>query len=172
MRRGLMLFLLVWAMFGVTMLTLGYTDTIYKLELSSGYLSRAQAAGFAEEVSLYLSLARPLIPDHGNPVWILPTSRTDFSLITSDLERVSRRVDILKGVTRDSSAYAQGMSDVRGRLSVIIGQIGEAMPYTLFTPVNIGLALLWLSAPYIVHRISDRKHHRRLEERRPVPASA
>jgi len=159
--RKLWIFLFLWLLIGITFLTLGYLDTIYRLEVAVGYINRAQSAGFAEEMMNYLSEALKILPSSGNPVWLFPTTRTDFSLIYSDLTSIEDRLLIISNTAKDSPAYAQTLNDIRGKLSVIIGQIGEAMPYTLITPVNILLALVWLLTPYITYKVINMMYNNR-----------
>ena len=161
MRRLWVMFLVTWLAVGLTLLTAGYIDTIYKLETAIGYLSRAQSTAFAEDMKSYIEEALRLIPESGNPVWIFPTERTDFTLIRSDLTSIVERLEIISGINLDSPAYAQGLSDIRGKLAVVILQLGEAMPYTLITPINITLALIWLSIPYTTYRITTLINSRR-----------
>ena len=153
MRKAWVVFVAVWLSLGIIALTLGYIDTVYKLEVAVGYLSRAKSAGFAEDMIRYIDDALLHLPNSGNPVWLFPTERTDFSLIRSDLESIRERLAIISRIDRASPAYAQGLSDIRGKLTTVISQIGEAMPYTLVTPINIALATAWLSIPYVTYKI-------------------
>ncbi len=165
MKKMWVVFIIVWLLFGGIMLTLGYLDTIYRLERAVGYLSRAQAAGFAEDMSLYLRHALEYLPNRGNPVWIFPTSRTNFTLIYEDLITLERRLEIIAQIPRNSSAYAQSLNDIRGKITVLIGQIGEAMPYTLITPLNTALALIWLITPYATYRITNHLRNKKTLDR-------
>ena len=153
MRRAWVVFVVAWLSLGIISLTLGYIDTVYKLEVAVGYLSRAKSAGFAEDMIRYIDEALRYLPDSGNPVWLFPTERTDFSLINSDLKSIRERLMIISKIDKASPAYAQSLSDIRGKLTTVASQIGEAMPYTLVTPVNIALATAWLSTPYITYKI-------------------
>ena len=155
MRRGWLLLILIWFVIGLSLLTLGYLDTIYKLEIAIGYINRAQSAGFAEEMIEYIDEALAILPKSGNPVWLFPTERTNFSLIYSDLLSIRERLGIVSTIARDSPAYAQSLNDIRGKLKVIIEQIGEAMPYTLITPMNIALSMVWLSIPYVAYKVAS-----------------
>ena len=167
MSRKWIIFLLLWLSIGIGLLTLGYLDTIYRLEVVIGYINRAQSAGFAEEMIEYIDKALEDIPKSGNPVWIFPTDRTDFSLIYSDLLSIRDRLGIISKIARDSPAYAQSLNDIRGKLSVIIRQISEAMPYTLITPPNIALSIIWLLIPYVAYKTVHI-----LNNRRKIPGEA
>ena len=154
MRRIFTFLLILWLLVGIALLTLGYLNTVYRLEVAIGYINRSQSTAFAEDMITYLEKALELIPESGNPVWIFPTKRTDFTLIHSDLLSIKNRLAIVSKLDRDSPAYAQSLSDIRGKLSIITSQLGEAMPYTLITPINITLAIIWLSIPYITYKIT------------------
>ncbi len=155
---------LVWIVVGVVIFTWLYVEFIYPLDIAIGFLSRAQSAGYAEDIARYIRQAKPLIPTEGNPVYIFPTSRTDFKLIHNDLEAILGRLSTIAGLSRDTSAYAQTLNDIRGRLSVIVGHIGEAMPYTFLTPSNIGIFLVWLISLPTAYRLKSRLKVRRSQE--------
>jgi hypothetical protein len=144
---------LAWIMAGVIIFTWLYVENIYPLDLAIGYISRAQAAGYAEDAAQYLRQALPLIPSTGNPVWIFPTSRTDFQLIHKDLDGILGRLSVISGLASDMSAYSQALNDIRGRLAVIVGHIGEAMPYTILSPANLGIFLIWILSLPAAYRL-------------------
>jgi len=123
---------------------LNYYDTIYTLDRANAWLNRAETAGFAEEMIDYIKKALPLIPKSGNPVWIFPTDRTDFTLINKDLESIISRAEILKSLPRNSDAYQQGMDDLRDKLRTLQAQISEASPYLFVSPLNILFGFLWI----------------------------
>jgi hypothetical protein len=123
-----------------------YSTTIYRADQAIGLLSRAETAGFAEDMIAYIGQARDFIPDSGNPVWWFPTRRTDFALIQMDLESILERARLISTLPRDSEAYQQGMDDIRGKLRTVQDQIGEAAPYMLATPLSLTLSAFWLGA--------------------------
>jgi len=155
---------LLWLSAGIALSAWFYIDEVYPLDVAIGFISRAQATGYAESSIRYLQEAIPLIPDKGNPVWIFPTSRTDFSLIHEDLELIQDRLEIVAKLSRDSPAYSQALNDIRGRLEVIINNLGEAMPYVFFSPVNSAILLIWfflLPIGYIIRgRVQKRGKER------------
>jgi hypothetical protein len=122
---------------------LAYYDTIYRLDRANAWLSRAETAGFAEEMVSYILRAKELLPKEGNPVWIFPTDRTDFTKINKDIDTIIDRANILKTLPKNSDAYQQGMDDLRGKLRTLQVQIAEAAPFMFVSPINIALALIW-----------------------------
>ncbi|MEM4311523.1 MAG: hypothetical protein QXX95_03965 [Nitrososphaerales archaeon] len=129
---------------GIILGFLGYYDTIYALDRANAWLNRAETAGFAEEMITYINKALPLIPKSGNPVWIFPTSRTDFELINRDLQDILNRAEIIKNLAKNSDAYQQGMDDLRDKLKTMQSQIGEAATFLYLSPLNIILGFAWL----------------------------
>jgi hypothetical protein len=129
---------------GLALFTMLYIQNIYPLDIAVGYLSRAQSAGYAEDMASYVRQALHHIPKEGNPVWIFPTTRTDFTLINKDLSTIVDRLLTVATLPRDSSAYSQALNDIRERLSVIVDNVSEAMPYIMLSPTNLTIILLWL----------------------------
>ena len=157
---------LIWISVGLALITWIYVNDVYPLDVAIGFISRAQAAGYAELSIKYLREAIPLLPSSGNPVWLFPTARTDFMLIHSDLTSILDRLETVAGLGRDTSAYSQALNDIRGRLGVVAGNIGEAMPYVMFSPFNTSLIFVWfltLPIAYIVRRKVVRMRERVVE---------
>ncbi|MEM4383928.1 MAG: hypothetical protein QXU44_07730 [Candidatus Caldarchaeum sp.] len=146
-----------WLVLGASFITILYVQTIYPLDIAMGYLSRAQSAGYAEDMANYMKQALPYMPKEGNPVWIFPTTRTDFTLINKDLNTLIERLATVASLPRESSAYAQALNDIRESLSMIVDNVGEAMPYAMLSPINLALLLLWLSSLPIVRRLSRKR---------------
>jgi len=146
-------FLLVYLLFGLSTAVSAYVVDIYPLEMAAGYLSRAMSAGNADEMISYTTQAYRLIPPIGNPVWVLPTHRTDFNLIRSDIESILDRLSAISRTPRETAAYAQTLNDLRERLDVIIGHLYEAMPYIYLKPVNIAVAAAYLTAPVLAWKL-------------------
>jgi hypothetical protein len=161
--RKVRVFLLVYLLFGLSMAVSAYVIDIYPLEIAAGYLSRAMSAGNADDMVSYITQAYRLIPPLGNPVWILPTHRTDFNLIRADIASILDRLSTISRTPRDTAAYAQTLNDVRGRLEVIIGHLYEAMPYIYLKPANLAAAAAYLSTPVLAWKLFARKG--KVEER-------
>ncbi|MEM1948228.1 MAG: hypothetical protein QXY84_03880 [Candidatus Caldarchaeum sp.] len=158
--------LVAYVVFGVVMLSAAYVFDIYVLELAVGYLSRAQSTGYAEDMASYVSKALDFLPKEGNPVWIFPTTRTDYALIRQDLTTIVERLQTVASVPRENPAYPQTLHDIRGKIAVLVHQIYETMPYVFFKPVNIVAAIIYLITPLIIRKAAAR--HRNRQSRNSV----
>ncbi len=152
-------YLLIYLFAGAALTVAAYVQDVYPLEQAAGFLNRAQSAGYAEDMASYAVQALSLIPHQGNPVWIFPTQRTDFTLIRNDITSIIERLRIVAKVPRENAAYAQTLSDLRGKIAVLIDQLYEAMLYMIFKPINIIAASVYLLAPLTIQKII--KKHRR-----------
>ena len=127
----------------------GYQYSIYPLDKSAGYLSRAQAAQSPHLVFLYLNNAKELIPPDGNPVWTFPNPRTDFTLISHDINTMQERALTISGLEPQSAEYNTALEDLHSSVRIIEMNLIEAQPYVygslnniIFTGIWIGLILL------------------------------
>ena len=127
----------------------GYQYSIYPLDKSAGYLSRAQAAQSPHLVFLYLNRASELIPPIGNPVWTFPNPRTDFTLISHDINAMQERALTISGLEPQSAEYNTALEDLHSSIRIIEMNLIEAQPYVygslnniIFTGIWIGLILL------------------------------
>ncbi|MDQ3939493.1 MAG: glycosyltransferase [Thermoproteota archaeon] len=127
----------------------GYQYSIYPLDKSAGYLSRAQAAQSPQLVFLYLNNAKELIPPDGNPVWTFPNPRTDFTLISHDIDAMQERALTISGLEPQSAEYNTALEDLHSSIRIIEMNLIEAQPYVygslnniIFTGIWIGLILL------------------------------
>ena len=127
----------------------GYQYSIYPLDKSAGYLSRAQAAQSPHLVFLYLNNAKELIPPDGNPVWTFPNPRTDFTLISHDIDAMQERALTISGLEPQSAEYNTALEDLHSSIRIIEMNLIEAQPYIygslnniIFTGIWIGLILL------------------------------
>lgn len=123
---------------------MSYASTIYRADRAIAWLSRAETAGFAEEMIADIQEAKELIPGSGNPVWWFPTQRTDFALIQSDMDSIIARAQIIQTLPRDSTAYQQGMDDLRGKLRTLEEQVGDAAPFMFASPLSLALSAVWM----------------------------
>jgi cellulose synthase/poly-beta-1,6-N-acetylglucosamine synthase-like glycosyltransferase len=127
----------------------GYQYSIYPLDKSAGYLSRAQAAQSPHLVFLYLNNAKELVPPDGNPVWTFPNPRTDFTLISHDINAMQERALTISGLEPQSAEYNTALEDLHSSIRIIEMNLIEAQPYVygslnniIFTGIWIGLILL------------------------------
>ncbi|MEM0481432.1 MAG: hypothetical protein QXM16_00875 [Nitrososphaerota archaeon] len=155
-----LLYVSVYLFVGVALISAAYILDVYPLEQAAGFLSRAQSAGYAEDMAAYVAQALHFIPREGNPVWLFPTQRTDFALIRNDIFAIIDRLNSLTDIPRQSAAYAQTLNDIRGKIAVLTSQLYEAMPYMFFKPINIIAAIAYLLTPIIIQtKINRQKSH-------------
>lgn len=131
---------------GAASLYMAYYNSFYAIDRANALFSRAETAGFAEDMIVYLHRGANLLPKSGNPVWWFPTDRTDFSEINKDLNQIIDRATILESLPRNSSAYQQGMDDLRGKIRALEVQVAEASGYMFVSAWNVVFSLAWLAA--------------------------
>ena len=133
------------AMIGLSIVStyVNYSSTIYAADRAVGWFSRAEAAAFAEDMIGYIREGRKLLPASGNPVWWFPTQRTDFALMQRDIDSLVQRAEIISTLPRSSTAYQQGMDDLRGKIHAMEAQIGDAAPFMFAPPISIVLSAMW-----------------------------
>lgn len=127
-----------------------YYNSFYAMDRANALFSRAETAGFAEDMIGYLQRGRALLPKSGNPVWWFPTDKTNFSEMQKDIDGIIARATILVGLPRDSSAYQQGMDDLRGKIRTLELQVAEAGGYMFVSGWNAIITLVWLAIFAIV----------------------
>ena len=135
---------------GAALLYSAYYNTFYAIDRANALFSRAETAGFAEDMIAYLERGRQLLPKSGNPVWWFPTDKTDFAEIQKDIDGIIARAKLLESLPRDSTAYQQGMDDLRGRIRALELQVAEASGYMFVSGWNIVISAIWLTAFTIV----------------------
>ncbi len=122
-----------------------YYNSFYAIDRANALFSRAETAGFAEDMVAYLQRGRALLPKSGNPVWWLPTDKTNFSEIQMDIDSIIARATILEAMQRNSSAYQQGMDDLRGKIKALELQVAEASGYMFLSGWNVIVSCFWLA---------------------------
>ena len=130
---------------GGFMLYVAYYNSFYAINRANALFSRAQTAGFAEDMIAYLRRGQALLPKSGNPVWWFPTDKTDFGEIQHDIDGMIARATILEGLPRNSTAYQTGMDDLRGRVMALQLQLADASGYMFVSGANVIVALFWLA---------------------------
>ncbi len=129
---------------GAALLYSAYYNSFYAIDRANALFSRAETAGFAEDMIAYMQRGRALLPKSGNPVWWFPTDKTDFSEIQKDIDGITARATLLEGLPRNSSAYQQGMDDLRGKIRALELQVAEASGYMFVSGWNAVVAAFWL----------------------------
>ena len=139
---GIVIILIV----GCALLYIAYYNSFYAIDRANALFSRAETAGFAEEMVDYMQRGRVLLPKSGNPVWWFPTDKTDFGEIQKDIDSILARANIVESLPRNSPAYQQGMDDLRGKIRALELQVAEASGYMFVSGTNIVTSTVWLAA--------------------------
>ncbi len=142
---------------GTALLYSAYYGSFYAIDRANALFSRAETAGFAEDMIEYLQRGRQLLPRSGNPVWWFPTDKTDFSEIQRDLDGIVARATLLEGLPRDSSAYQQGMGDLRGKIRALELQVAETSGYMFVSGWNLITSTFWLAIFIVVAFLLKRR---------------
>jgi hypothetical protein len=156
---GIIAFLIV----GVGIAYYGYVSTMYPLNKAVGFLTRAETAQTPEQLAEYIKLAQDFIPEKGNPVWLFPTLRTDFSLIRAELSNILTRADALSKMPPHSQAYNMAMMDMHGTVDGIEANLTEALPYMYVSLANITLGALWVATIIAIFAALRKARTRHLE---------
>jgi cellulose synthase/poly-beta-1,6-N-acetylglucosamine synthase-like glycosyltransferase len=144
----------------------GYQYSIYPLDKSAGYLSRAQAAQSPHLVFLYLNKAKELIPPDGNPVWTFPNPRTDFTLISREINAMQERALTISGLKPQSAEYNTALEDLHSSIRIIEMNLIEAQPYVYGSLNNIIFTGIWIGLILLTYNLIKRIR-RKLQETEP-----
>jgi cellulose synthase/poly-beta-1,6-N-acetylglucosamine synthase-like glycosyltransferase len=139
---GMLAFLTV----GGALAYFGYQNTMYLLDKAVGFVTRAETAQTPEQLAAYIKLTQDLIPAKGNPVWLFPTTKTDFGLIQANLDSIVHRANIASGMDPHSESYNLAIIDLHLSTGSIRTNLLEIIPYTYITLGNIVLAASWVAA--------------------------
>jgi cellulose synthase/poly-beta-1,6-N-acetylglucosamine synthase-like glycosyltransferase len=131
---------------GASIAYFGYQNTMYLLDKAIGFVARAETAQTPEQLAEYIKLTQEMIPLDGNPVWLFPTSKTDFALIQANLDSIVVRANIASAMDPLSDSYNIAIRDMHMSAGAIRTNLLELIPYTYITLSNIILAGLWVTA--------------------------
>ena len=131
---------------GAALFYSAYYNSFYAIDRANALFSRAETAGFAGDMIDYIQRGRVLLPRSGNPVWWFPTDKTNFGEIQKDIDGIIARARILQAMPTNSSAYQQGMDDLRGKIKAMELQIAEASGYMFVSGWNLVVSLIWVAA--------------------------
>jgi len=154
--KAVMVGVLGFLIFGVTMAYIGYSTTVYPLDKARGYLWVATASSSPEEMLDYLASIKPLIPNEGNPVWAFPTAKTDFGLMQNNVDGMMDRLRTVSTLPRDSDAFNTGLSDVRGEMAALMEHILEAQPYVYVSFQNVIMSAIWIAVLMMIFTVMKR----------------
>lgn len=142
---------------GGALIYAAYYNSFYAIHRANALFSRAETAGFAEDMIAYLQRGRVLLPKSGNPVWWFPTDKTDFGEIQHDIDGIIARATILESLPRNSTGYQTGMDDLRGRIMALQLQVADASGYMFVSGWNVVVASAWLAVFAIVAFLMRRR---------------
>ena len=123
---------------------------MYLLDKAIGFVARAETAQTPEQLAEYIKLTQELIPADGNPIWLFPTSKTDFGLIQANLDSIVVRANIASSMDPVSEGYNIAIRDMHMSAGVIRTNLLEIIPYTYISLSNIILAGLWVTAVIVI----------------------
>jgi cellulose synthase/poly-beta-1,6-N-acetylglucosamine synthase-like glycosyltransferase len=138
--------MLAFLMMGASVAYFGYQNTMYLLDKAIGFVARAETAQTPEQLAEYIKLTQEMIPPDGNPVWLFPTSKTDFALIQANLDSIVVRANIASAMDPLSDSYNIAIRDMHLSAGAIRANLLELIPYTYITVSNIILVGLWITA--------------------------
>src|SRR5574341_523445 len=120
---------LAFLLLGAGLAYYGYYASIYPLQQSLGLLSRAETAQTPEQLTEYVGMAKRLMPEKGNPVWLFPTARTDFGVLHLQLDAMLVRSAQLSVQEPHTEVYGVAMADMHAASLIIQESIEEAIPF-------------------------------------------
>ncbi len=123
----------------------GYYSVMYPLQSASGLMARAETAQTPAQLAEYVGMAKELIPDEGNPVWLFPTPRTDYAILQAHLDNMLARSAQLSSEEPHTEAYSMAMADMHAASLAIQQNLDEAIPFVYISPTNLAIAGIWIS---------------------------
>jgi len=137
---GVISFLLL----GAVIAYYGYYTTLFPANKAMGFIIRAQSAQTPEQFAEYVELTKDLLPMDGNPVWLFPTIRTEFSLIQSALDDMLIRAEAIESMGTHGAAYNIAMIDMHRSADGIETSLVEAIPYMYISLGNVVVSAIWV----------------------------
>ena len=137
---GVLAFLII----GAVIAYYGYYTSIYPIQEASGLLARAQSAQTPQQLAEYVRLARLSLPAEGNPVWLFPTVRTDFSVLQAQMEGILVRAGAISLSEPHNEEYSTALMDMHAASLALQENLHEATPYIYVSPANIALGGAWV----------------------------
>ncbi len=144
-QRAILAGVLAFLTMGASIAYYGHQNTMYPLDMAIGYIARAETAQTPEQLAEYIKLAQKLVPADGNPVWLFPTTRTDFTLIQGNLDSIVHRADLASTMDPRGEAYNVAIRDMHESATSIRKDLLEVIPYTYISITNILLASSWVA---------------------------
>jgi hypothetical protein len=164
MLGGVVAFLLL----GAGVAYYGYHETIYPVNQAMGFVYRSQSAQTPQQLAEYVQLTKDLVPEKGNPVWLFPTVRTDFSRIQANLYSMLARAESASLMAPHSEGYNMAMKDLHESVIGIEFHLLEAIPYMYVSATNIVLSALWVSAIIAIFAVIRKANRARMQYKTTV----
>ena len=142
--------------FGGAIAFVGYQKTIYPLSTSASLLVLAESSQTPDQMAEYANIAKEFLPQSGNPVWLFPTPRTDYSTIQQALSEVVKRSDAMSTMVPHSEEYNTEMSDLRHGIEIVKANIQESIPYSYISISNMLIGGVWVGAILMVFALTRR----------------
>jgi cellulose synthase/poly-beta-1,6-N-acetylglucosamine synthase-like glycosyltransferase len=136
---------LAFLLLGAGLAYYGYYSAIYPLQSASGLLARAETAQNPEQIAEYVGIAKRLLPENGNPVWLFPTPRTDFAIIHTQLDTMLERSAQLSSSEPHTEGYSVAMADMHAASLAIQQNLDEAIPFVYISATNLVMAGAWVA---------------------------
>jgi cellulose synthase/poly-beta-1,6-N-acetylglucosamine synthase-like glycosyltransferase len=146
----------------------GYHETIYPVNQAMGFVYRSQSAQTPQQLAEYVQLTKDLVPEKGNPVWLFPTVRTDFSHIQANLYSMLARAESASLMAPHSEGYNMAMKDLHESAIRIESHLLEAIPYMYVSATNIVLSALWVSVIITIFAVIRKANRARMQYKTTV----
>jgi len=143
--------------FGAFMAMQGYSSDVYPLDLARGNMAAIVGSADTDSIIRHIGEAKANLPAEGNPVWMYPTSDTDFGRIQNELSLMLAYTEQIAGVPTDSSSYHTAMLNIDNQASEIRENIMDATPYMYVSVSNIVLSAVWIAAIIGIFAVLKRK---------------
>ncbi len=154
--KAVMVGILGFLIFGVTMAYIGYSTTVYPLDKARGYLGAGMVASVPEEMLDYLASIKPLVPKEGNPVWAFPTARTDFGVMQKNIDGMMDRLRSMSTLPRDSEEFNTGLLVIKAQMDELEEQILETQPYVYVSFQNVVMSAIWIAVLLMIFTVMKR----------------
>ena len=135
----------------------GYTNDVYPLDLARGDMAAIAASANTETILYHLDSAQKNLPKSGNPVWLFPTTSTDFTRIQKELSHMAQYTQQISAVPMDSSSYHTAMMELHGQSSELRENIMDATPYMYVSISNVIFSVIWIVSIMGIFMILKRK---------------
>ncbi|MEM1948229.1 MAG: glycosyltransferase, partial [Candidatus Caldarchaeum sp.] len=128
------------AVFIMVFAVYSYAVLVHPLEETIALLERASTSTEITSITEKIQQALAKLPDRGNPVWLFPTAKTDYSLIKHDLQTIQKTVTTIQNSGLD---YLHAiMEDMRMSLQELKLQLKTVEPYVWVDAASIPILLL------------------------------